>query len=813
MIANSRFYLRTVVLQVVFLGICALTAAGHPADSRTAILVGRVVDPNGHAISGALITTRLKSGVFQRSATTDDGGSFECTALPPGTYVVTADAKGFAPLSRELALAAGDSRSLDLTLQLGSIAEEVVVGVTRLAATPESIAGIPGSVGIIERATIESSRPVTSTEALRKVAGVNVRDEEGLGLRPNVGIRGLNPTRSSKVLLLEDGVPLTYAPYGDNASYYHPPIERFEGAEVLKGSGQILYGPHTVGGVINYVTPNPPADWSGSLTVVGGNRDYFNGHVNYGGTWKNTGLLFGYTRKQGKGARENIRSGMHDFNFKSVTTVGDRQAVTAKFNYYGEDSQATYSGLTEAEYQANPRQNPFRNDHFYGRHFDASVTHAFVFNPDVALTTSLYGSYFRRHWWRQSSNSGERPNRLRTLAGGDPDCTGMADLNTTCGIQGRLRKYHFVGVEPRLHVTKRLFGLKTETDFGFRAHFETQQRRQENGDLPTSRSGALVENNERRNDAYSGFIQPRFIAGNWTITPGIRIEHIRYERTNRLGAGGRAIVGHTTVTQLIPGLGVSYSPSTRLTLFGGVHRGFAPPRTEDVINNNSGAIVELDSELSWNYELGVRSVPADGLRLEATFFRMAYENQIVPATVAGGIGATFTNGGSTMHQGLELSGRIDSGSLLKSTHNFYVRGAYTFLPDAHFTGTRFSSVGGFTNLSVSGNRLPYAPKQLMTATFGYSHPKGLDALMEAVYVSRQFSDDLNTVAPTANGQRGLIPSYTVWNSTVNYHVESLRSTFFVTVKNVFDRTYIVDRSRGILASPPRMIQTGLKFRF
>lgn len=813
MVANSLHFLRTVVSAFVFLGFCTLTIVGHPADSQTAILVGRVVDPNGHAISGAFVSTRLKNGVFQCSATTDDLGSFECKALPPGTYVVTADAKGFASLSRELALAAGDSRSLDLTLQLGSIAEELVVGVTRLAATPESIEGIPGSVEIIERATFESSRPVTSTEALRKVAGVNVRDEEGLGLRPNVGIRGLNPTRSSKVLLLEDGIPLTYAPYGDNASYYHPPIERFDGAEVLKGSGQILYGPQTVGGVINYVTPNPPADWSGSLTIVGGNRDYFNGHVNYGGTLKNTGLLFGHTRKQGKGARDNIRSGINDFNFKSVTVVGDKQAVTAKFNYYGEDSQVTYSGLTETEYRANPRQNPFRNDHFYGRHFDASVTHAFVFNPGVALTTSLYGSYFRRHWWRQSSNSGERPNRLRVLPGGDPDCAGMADLNTTCGIQGRLRKYHFVGVEPRLHVSRPLFGLKTETDFGFRAHFETQQRRQENGDFPTSRNGALVENNERRNDAYSGFIQPRFIAGNWRITPGLRVEHIRYERTNRLGSGSRAIVGHTTVTQLIPGLGVSYSPGRRLTLFGGVHRGFAPPRTEDVINNNSGASVELDSELSWNYEVGVRSVPVDGLRLEATFFRMDYENQIVPATVAGGLGATFTNGGSTLHQGIELSGRFDVGTFFGSTHNFYVRGAYTFLPHAHFTGTRFSSVGNFTNVSVTGNRLPYAPKQLMNTTVGYSHPKGLDTMLEAVYVSRQFSDDLNTVMPTANGQRGLIPSYTVWNSTVNYHVESLRSTFFVTVKNVFDRTYIVDRSRGILPGPPRMLQTGLKFRF
>ena len=810
----ARFFLSfQLVLSISFIGLFAITATGHPADSRTAILSGHVLDPNGHAISGAVVTVRLKSGVFQRSATTDDAGSFACTALLPGTYVITADAKGFAPFSRELALAAGDSRSVALTLPIGSIAEEVAVSITRVAATPESIEGTPGSVDLIERATIESSRPVTSTEVLRKVAGVNVRDEEGLGLRPNVGIRGLNPTRSTKVLLLEDGIPLTYAPYGDNASYYHPPVERFDGAEVLKGSGQILYGPQTVGGVINYVTPTPPADWTGSVTLVGGNRDYFNGHGNYGGTFKSTGVLFGFTRKQGEGARADIRSGINDFNFKSVTTAAARHAVTTKFNFYGEDSQVTYSGLTEAEYQANPRQNPFRNDHFYSRHFDASITHAFVFNPDVVLTTNLYGAYFRRHWWRQSSNSGERPNRLRTLSGGDPDCAGMGDLDTTCGNQGRLRKYHFVGIEPRLHVSKRIFGLKAETDFGFRAHFETQQRRQENGELPTSRSGVLVENNERRNAAYSGFVQPRFIAGNWAITPGMRVEHVRYERTNRLGAAGRPIIGHTTVTQLIPGLGVSYSSGNRLTLFAGVHRGFAPPRTEDIINNNSGASVELDAELSWNYEVGVRSVPIDGLRLEATFFRMDYENQVVPASVAGGVGATFTNGGSTLHQGFELSGRVDTGTFFKSPHNFYVRGAYTLLPDAHFTGTRFSSVGGFTNVSVSGNRLPYAPKQLTNATFGYSHPKGFDALMEAVYVGSQFSDDLNTISPTANGQRGLIPSYTVWNSTVNYHVESLRTTFFFTVKNVFDRTYIVDRSRGVLPSPPRMFQTGLKFRF
>jgi Fe(3+) dicitrate transport protein len=683
------------------------------------------------------------------------------------------------------------------------------VNYTRLAGTPEVAERIPGSVEVLDHQLLETSRAFSTSEVLRKAAGINVRDEEGFGLRPNIGIRGLNPTRSTKVLLLEDGIPLTYAPYGDNASYYHPPIDRFESVEILKGSGQILYGPQTVGGVINYITRNPPAKASGSLTLVGGNRNFFDGHATYGGTWKNTGLLFDFTRKQGEGSRDNTRSGLNDFNFKSISTLGTRQALTFKFNYYGEDSNVTYSGLREDEYRANPRANPFRNDFFYGDHLGASATHALIFNSNVVLTTNFYGSFFKRHWWRQSSNSGQRPNRLNV----DPDCRSMSDLNTTCGNEGRLRQYYFVGAEPRLHVTHNLFGIRNEADFGFRAHYETQQRRQENGDVPTSRSGLLVENNERRNQAYSGFAQNRFIFGDWTITPGVRIEHIEYQRTNRLANSGLGVSGRTALTQVIPGFGISYSPTPKLVVFAGAHRGFAPPRTEDIINNTTGGIIELDPELSWNYEIGMRSTPMSGVNLEATLFRLDYENQIVPASLAGGVGATLTNGGETLHQGFELSGRINSGAIARTRHNFYLRTAYTFLPTAKFTGTRLSSVGGFTNISVSGNRLPYAPEHMLNATIGYAHPTGFDALIETVYVARQFSDDLNTVTPTPDGQRGLIPSYTIWNATANYNVESMNTTFFVTFKNVFDHLYIADRTRGILPGPPRLVQAGFKFNF
>jgi Fe(3+) dicitrate transport protein len=96
---------------------------------------------------------------------------------------------------------------------------------------------------------------------------------------------------------------------------------------------------------------------------------------------------------------------------------------------------------------------------------------------------------------------------------------------------------------------------------------------------------------------------------------------------------------------------------------------------------------------------------------------------------------------------------------------------------------------------------------------GYTHPSGWDALIEAIYVGDQFGDDLNTVAPTPDGQRGLIPASATWNSTVNYTVAPIRTTVFVTVKNLLNRTYIVDRARGILPSSPRLVQGGLKIQF
>lgn len=779
------------------------------AQSRVS-LTGRVTDQTGAAVSAAIVTARQLGASFERSARSSEDGGYRIDDLLPGDYQVSTRREGFSLAAQTLTLhsESGAERKLDFTLRPGQLAVDISVVSTQIAATQEEQARIPGSIEIIDARTLEISRPFNFNEALRKAPGVYTRDEEGFGLRPSIGIRGLDPNRSAKVLLLEDGVPLGHAPYGDTDAYYHPPIERYNGIEVLKGSSQIAHGPNTLSGAINYITRNPPENFSGSLTLLGGNRNYFNGYANVGATLGRTGFLFDVLRKQGEGARENMRFGVNDVLIKTVTklTEDGRQTLGFKFNYYGEDSNVTYSGLTLAEFLANPRANPFRNDFFYGDRFGGSAIYTNAINSRAVFTTTIYGSEFNRDWWRQSSNSDQRPNRR-----GFNGCNGMAELNTLCGNEGRLRNYDALGIDPRLKISSRA----GETDIGFRYHRETQDRIQQNNNTggPNGRAGVTVEDNLRKNNAVSGYIQHRFLFGKFAVTPGLRVEHVDIERTNRLGT---PVMGKTDLTQVIPGFGIAYSPASRFTIFAGAHRGFSPPRPADIIDNNTGGVIELDPELSWNYEAGFRSTPARGLKLSATFFRLDYENQIVPANLSGGVGATLTSAGETLHQGVEFDGRWDTGVTFNSPHNFYARTAYTYVGIAEYRGTRFSSVSGFSAVSIEGNRLVYSPKHLAAATIGYSHASGFDALVEAVHTGEQFGDDLNTIEVSPNGQRGLIPAYTVWNAAVNYRIGKLERyapTIFFAMKNLADDTFIVDRRRGIMVGIPRLVQGGVKIRF
>lgn len=670
----------------------------------------------------------------------------------------------------------------------------------------ERLERVSGGAHVLTEKDLADSRVLTINEALRKIPGVFAREEEGLGLRPNIGIRGLNPTRSTKVLLLEDGLPLAFAPYGDNASYFHPSIERFNRIEVLKNSGQIAFGPQTVGGLVNYISADPPEFFSGRLAARSGNRGYRDWQVTVGDTIAatHTGWRIDATRKQSAGSRENIELDVTDIGIKLRQDLGTEQSLTLRASLYRERSQVPYSGLTLAEFIANSRANAFVNDFFDSQRIAAAITHGLQISEGLALRTSVYATNFDRDWWRQSSSSMQRPNDAS-----DPACLGMQNLNVGCGNEGRLRSYTTFGIEPRLSIEGSLGAHSLSTVVGLRHHREHQHRQQVHGDTPrartagTSLNAGLREDNLRDVEALSGFIETSVTVDRLTVTPGVRVESIHYTRSNRLTERS----GSTSLTQFVPGIGFTYKIADGAMLFAGVHRGFAPPRVEDAIRVD-GASLELEAELSWNREIGLRFDTADRWRLEASLFEMDFTNQIVPASLAGGSGATLTNAGRTLHRGAELAAEWRDDRHTLAPH---ARVAWTWLPIARYVGTRYSAIPGHTDVDVGGNRLPYAAHHSATVTLGVRRGP-LAAQLEGTWTSAMYGDDLNTVALTTDGQRGRLGGHGIANLTLQYqHDEAL--TVYASAKNILDRLYIGDLSRGIVVGPPRLLHAGFEYRY
>jgi Fe(3+) dicitrate transport protein len=708
----------------------------------------------------------------------------------------------------------------------------------------EKAATFSGSTSVIDKQILERDQVFTVNEALRKVPGVYVRDEEGFGLRPNIAFRGQNPFRSTKVLFLEDGIPFNFAPYGDNDIYYHPPIERYDGIEIYKGADLTQFGPQTINGAINYLTPKVPTTPGGFVSFTGGNRDYLNGHARYGGMTKNVqgldavGGVVDYIHKEGMENRDNTFAVVDDANLKSIIDFDARNRLTLRGDFYHQDEQGAAFGMTDAEYRnLGARYNPDKNASFINDRWSTSATYEHSFNNDVTLETSFYWSAYERNWWRQQ-NQFPTENQcgatyVQNRQNGIP-----VDMDTCNYDIGRKRNYETWGIAPTLHAKHDLFGIESHLDAGFRAHFENQYRQQIRGSTPTARSGTVLENNERFADAYSGFVQNKFVWSDWTFTPGVRVESVGYERKNLLNGAQ----GQSSMTEILPSFAMTFSPIKEATLFFGIHRGFAPPRVEDSGNNSNGASVEVGPEISWNAEFGIRARPTRGVKTELTYFHNNFDTLTVLGTVGGA--DTPVAQGQALYEGIELMARTDLGDVFNWSHNPYAQIAYTWLPTAETTSpfhclpdsgqTAASQSANYTGFcpggnvfgSAAGKRAPYAPESLLTATLGYSNQSGFDAHLEAVFVSEQFSDFMNLDSandmPTVtgvnrdalikSGQFGKINDYVVVNFATSYKIHK-DLTLFVSMKNMLDNTYIVDRVRGIQPGAPRLVQAGFKYEF
>jgi Fe(3+) dicitrate transport protein len=668
----------------------------------------------------------------------------------------------------------------------------------------------PGSATLVSELTLKLNQPISGNEIFKNVSGINIVEEEGAGLRTNIGIRGLDPDRSRTILMLEDGIPVALAPYGEPEMYYTPSIDRMSSIEIVKGSGSILFGPQTIGGVINYITPDPPSNSMLKLNLRSGSGGLVTGQMLYGTTVDNTGISVGLLH------READKIGITDFSLNDLFAkikfqTGSNSRIGIKISAYDETSNSTYVGITQSMYDNGEYfVNVAPDDRLNIRRYSASLTHDLFISSASMLKTTVFGYTTSRNWLRQDF-SRTRPVDSYGNAYGDTTVPGGAIyLRNSTG--NRNRQFEVMGIEPRFISSFSMLGLKNEFEGGARFLFERAYEQRINGKKAGTLSGELREDEVRTGYAGSLFMLNRvFISEKISVAPGFRIESFDFGRDiYRINSRDTLIQANSNIFTVIPGFGINYNLQD-ITIFGGVHKGFAPPRIKDAINN-SGVDLQLNAELSWNYEAGMRAKLFDRLHLETTFFILDFSNQVIPVSQSsGGMGAGLVNGGRTLHKGIEGGFNLEIFQKHTSDIQLNLRANATY-SNSKYNSDRFITEGSEV-INVNNNTLPYAPEFYACAGIEVMHGK-ISFLFNTTYTGKQFGDELNTSDLPANGLIGIIPEYFLLNTTARYFIEELGASVYLAAKNILDERYIsTRRPEGIRTGLPRMLAGGIEMTF
>ena len=665
---------------------------------------------------------------------------------------------------------------------------------------------------------------------LRSVPGVYIQDEDGYGLRPNIGIRGSGLDRSSRIALLEDGVLIAPAPYAAPSAYYFPTQRRMSGVEVLKGPASVRVGPRTTGGALNLLSTPIPERTGAELDISAGENNSREAYGRAAYRSENVGLFFETVQQETDGFKDldpNERNDDTGFDLEDyvgkllLTTDADArwfQGLEIKWGFTDQNSNETYLGLTDEDYNDDPfrRYAGSQVDEFESNHYHRQAT--WFLAPAAAawdVSVTAYDLDFDRNWYKLQSVGGAGIGAILD----DPDdyaaqmdwIRGDDSPDDALVLRNNNREYYGRGVQGQGSYDL-AFGPLTALRGGFRFHEDQEDRFQDedgyrmtNGTMSLTSDGAPGSQSNRVSEgsAAAGYLETDLQFGAWKFTPGLRYEDITLTRDDyatddpgRDEPPTRKL--RNRVTEWIPGLATLWETTPNLNLLAGVHKGFNPP----------GPGSDSDSEESVNYEFGGR-YGRGGVFVEAIAFYTDYDNlvgTVTESTGGGGeIGDQF-DGGDAHVTGLELVSAYRYQGLERWGLEMPLEFTWTWTAEAEFDNSFESGYDPWGTVE-SGDDLPYIPEQQGRLYAGLLHDRW-ELNLNVTYQDETRTRAGNGSIPDneATDDALVVDLATAWHATDWLDV-------VLRLDNVFDEDFIVARRpAGVRPGRDRTAMMGLRMR-
>jgi iron complex outermembrane recepter protein len=658
------------------------------------------------------------------------------------------------------AVAALFAAPITTAIAADTLLDDVVVSSSR---SEQRSFDAPASIQSVNREVIQDSGPqVNMSESLNKLPGVVSLDRQnyaqdlqisirGFGSRTKFGVRG--------VRLIIDGIPATMPDgQGQSSSVSLTSTDRIE---VLRGPIAQLYG-NSAGGVIQAFTREAPD--SPELLVQGYHGSYGVNRTDWQYAQKvgQFGLVADYSTFKTDGFRINSQAERNQFNGKFTYDHDDKTRISLIANVFdmpyaydprGIDS--TQYGDYGPTYTRNPLDKRMRKT-IEQDQVGAVISHKFDSYSNLSIR--LYdGNRRNTHFNGYNSGTGST-----TWVGLDRDYGGYGfDYSTKFTLLNK----------PASLLLGGSFDKTTEVNTKGTAT---------GGEIDTSVALSRYDLRSAKNTDFYAQLLSHF-SDAYSLTAGARSTKVKLSNVDTVGTNDNSY--NKEFSSVNPVLGITIHANDRLNIFANYGRGFETPTLAELgyKSNGTSPIIGFNSSLlpskSNHYEVGMKWIPTNSSRIDATVFLIKAKDEIV-VDVTNSVETAYKNVSGTVRKGFELF------SQNKLTQSLMLNAAVTYL-DAEYT----------KQSANPEKKLPGTPKEYLFTEIKWSdsafqknklnHVKGFIASAEWIGVGRIYSDDTNTLSKSAAGY-GL----TNIKTSYNFDVNGVSLTTYAQMNNIFDKKYI-----------------------
>lgn len=674
----------------------------------------------------------------------------------------------------------------------------------------------------ITKQKIETQQLTDINRALKQTSGVYTREEDGQGLRANIGLRGSDPDRSKKISLLEDGVLIGPAPYSAPAAYYTPSTNNTESIEVYKGFAGLPFGPNSIGGAVNFNTPSISYRPHNQVTAGAGSFATTNIKVLATAPTSFGGYLLQGSRMQTEGFKEldgggstgylqNHFLGKVSYDFKA------NQNLLLTTSFSNEDSHETYLGITESDFYNNPyrRYSSSALDEMKWEHYKVQVRHQAAIGEHTALETAAYRHQFQRTWHRLDRFRNDNISLREVLRNpygvnapyydvlrGNADSSSLGPTDGQLVLVNNHRTYLSQGLQSRLNTEIKTGNTRHNIETFLRFHADEIRREHTAnhyemlmGQLRSANDPTQTETLNRESaQAITASVLDNWDIGPWTLTSGLRFETASFTLENDLNNETL----HRSDSILLPGVGVTRKIGPYFSARTSVNR--AATLTGLSIDGSEQREEALNYEIELKYSDAQRRQEAS-----ITFFYNDYRNITGTCTTSGGCSATEQdktfNGGKARINGAELEVNKE---FRRGPVSFPVQLSATYLQAMFESDFSSSSPDWGVGRIQSGDPLPYIPDVQYSASLGSEFKRWRQDFI--------FSYQGRVYDQAAEGRREISPYGIIdWNSSYTLDKDN---KLLVKVDNVLDRQYIVaSRPFGVRPGKPQAINLSWVYQF